>query len=51
MKLIFSPAFTAIIIADLAVFDLSSNALIGQIPAELDSLQTASIHLGGNSDM
>jgi len=38
-------------LADLELFDLSDNELTGQIPSELDRLQTASIHLSGNLDM
>jgi len=38
-------------LADLELFDLSNNTLIGQIPSELDNLQTALIYLNGNSDM
>jgi len=38
-------------LADVEVFDLSNNTLIGQIPSELDNLQVASIHLSLNSDL
>ena len=38
-------------LADLELFDLSNNELMGKIPSELDNLLAASIHLSGNLDM